>query len=112
MSADVLQARAAALAAVEVDHFHAAAVGAEEDVVAIQRQVLRRVAGRQDVTRRGFFQCGLDQATRGLDDRGLPIDGGAVGMPRCPGRVWEGKRTPTLSMTSSVAGGFADFLRA
>ena len=48
----VLQTRGALLTGLDVDHFHAAAVRAEVDVISVQLQILLRVARRELIGRR------------------------------------------------------------
>jgi hypothetical protein len=77
----ILQHRAAPDTGLDVDHFHAAAVGAQVDMVAVQRQVLVGVAGAQGVGRRAVFERPLDQLGMGAHDLSLAVDSGAVRLP-------------------------------
>jgi len=77
----ILQARAPALARMDVQYFDTAAVGGYIYVVAVQRQVLRCFARCQGIGWRGALQCLFDQRTGGFDNPRAAVHLGAVRLP-------------------------------
>ena len=58
----------------DIDDLNAAAVGAKVDVVAIQREILLRVACTEDVSGRCLFERIFDQVRLDLDDLLLAVN--------------------------------------
>jgi hypothetical protein len=78
---DVGERRPAPLAGPGVEHLDRAAVGAEMDVLPVERQVAGGVARGERVRGRGRAQCGLDDVARDADDGRRAVHGRAVRLP-------------------------------
>jgi hypothetical protein len=64
---DVLKARTPALSAREIEHFHAAAIGPNIEMISIKRQVQNGVESGQGENERSFFESLLNEAPGSLD---------------------------------------------
>ena len=81
------QARRPALARVEVGNLDPAAVRGGVDVLAVERQVQGRVAGRQGIDGRGRLHGSLDDRLRRLDHEGLAVHLRAGVRPEAQGAL-------------------------
>lgn len=77
----VLQAGGASLAGVDVEHLHAAAIGADVDMVAVEGQILGGGARRQRIHGRSLLEGVFDEARLGFDDHFGAVNRCAVRLP-------------------------------